>query len=78
MALDIEGIAVSTGSACASGSLEPSHVLLAMGIKKEIAHSSIRFTFGKHSTKEEADYVLSVLPGIIEKLRIFNPLYNKK
>lgn len=78
MALDIEGIAVSTGSACASGSLEPSHVLLAMGIKKEVAHSSIRFTFGKHSTKEEADYVLSVLPGIIEKLRIFNPLYNKK
>ncbi|MCK9578123.1 cysteine desulfurase [bacterium] len=77
MSLDLEGIFVSTGSACASGNLDPSHVLLAMGIPKEIAHSSIRFTFGKHNTKAEADYVLSVLPGIIEKLREYNPLYNK-
>ncbi|MDD5639875.1 MAG: cysteine desulfurase family protein [Candidatus Pacebacteria bacterium] len=75
LALDIAGIAVSTGSACASGSLEPSHVLLAMGIEKEVAHSSIRFTFGKHNTKAEADYVLSVLPDIIKKLRDYNPLY---
>lgn len=77
LSLDIEGVAVSTGSACASGSLEPSHVLLAMGIEKEVAHSSIRFTFGKSNTKEEADYVLGVLPGVIEKLRKMNPLYNK-
>ncbi|MCK9393952.1 aminotransferase class V-fold PLP-dependent enzyme, partial [bacterium] len=78
LALDIEGIAVSTGSACASGSLEPSHVLLAMGVEKEIAHSSIRFTFGKHNTKEQADRVLSILPSVIEKLRKYNPVYNKK
>ncbi|MFA6252082.1 MAG: cysteine desulfurase family protein [Candidatus Paceibacterota bacterium] len=77
MSLDLEGVYVSTGSACASGNLDPSHVLLAMGIEKETAHSSIRFTFGKHNTKEEADYVLSVLPGIIEKLRKYNPLYKK-
>lgn len=75
--LDAEGIAVSTGSACASGSLEPSHVLLAIGIEKEIAHSSIRFTFGKHNNKEEIDYALSVLPSAIRKLRTMNPLYNK-
>ncbi|MFA5080487.1 MAG: cysteine desulfurase family protein [Candidatus Paceibacterota bacterium] len=78
LALDIAGIAVSTGSACASGSLEPSHVLIAMGIEKEIAHSSIRFTFGKHNTKTEANYVLSVLPDIIKKLRDYNPLYKNK
>jgi cysteine desulfurase len=75
--LDIEGIAVSTGSACASGSLEPSHVLLAMGVQKEVAHSSIRFTFGKNNTKEEVDYALQVLPVAIKKLRDINPLYNK-
>lgn len=75
--LDIEGIAVSTGSACASGNLDPSHVLLAMGIEKEIAHSSIRFTFGKDNTREEVEYILSILPVAIEKLRKMNPLYNK-
>lgn len=71
--LDLEGIAISTGSACASGSLEPSHVLLAMGVKAEIAHSSLRFTLGKNTTKEEIDRVLKVLPGIIKKLRQMAP-----
>lgn len=75
--LDLEGIAVSTGSACASGNLDPSHVLLAMGIEKEIAHSSIRFTFGKSNTKEQVDYLLRILPTAIKKLRDINPLYNK-
>ena len=76
IALDLEGIAVSTGSACASGSLKPSHVLLAMGIKQEVAHSSIRMTLGKHNTAGEIKRVLKVLPPIVEKLRKMNPLYS--
>jgi cysteine desulfurase len=67
--LDIEGIAVSTGSACATGSLEPSHVLLATGVDIEYAHGSIRFSFGRFNIEEDVDIVLSVLPGIIEKIR---------
>ncbi|BFT94396.1 MAG: cysteine desulfurase NifS [Minisyncoccus archaeiphilus] len=77
MYLDIEGVAVSTGSACASGSLDPSHVLLAIGVPKEIAHSSIRFTFGKNNTEEELNHILEVLPIAVKKLRDMNPLYNK-
>jgi cysteine desulfurase len=75
--LDMEGIAVSTGSACASGSLKASHVLIAMGIKKEIAHNSIRFSLGRHNKKEEIDFLIEVLPGIVKKLRDMNPLYQK-
>lgn len=74
MSLDLEGIAVSTGSACASGSLEPSHVLLAMGIKPEIAHNSIRFTLGKNNTEAEIKKVIKVLPPIIARLRKMSPL----
>lgn len=77
MSLDLKGIAVSTGSACASGSLKASHVLIAVGIKKEVAHNSIRFTLGKHNTKKDIKRVLEVLPGIVKKLRDMNPLYNK-
>jgi len=73
IALDIEGIAVSTGSACASGSLKPSYVLLAMGIKEEISHSSIRFTLGKYNTLEEIKKVIKILPPIIKKLRKMSP-----
>lgn len=69
MMLDQEGIAVSTGSACSSSSLEPSHVLSAMGIPPEIAHASIRFTLGKDTTKEEIDFVLKVLIEKIKRLR---------
>ncbi|MDD5738462.1 MAG: aminotransferase class V-fold PLP-dependent enzyme [Candidatus Pacebacteria bacterium] len=74
MALDQKGVAVSTGSACASGNLDPSHVLMALGVGVERAHSSIRFTLGKYNTEKEIDYVLKILPGIIEKLRKISPL----
>jgi len=77
MSLDLSGIAVSTGSACASGSLKASHVLIAMGIKVEVAHNSIRFTFGKHNTEDEIRRVIDELPPIIKRLRDMNPLYKK-
>lgn len=67
--LDLEGIEVSTGSACASGSLEPSYVLLASGLDIELAHGSIRFSLGRYNTEEEVDHVLEVLPPIIHKIR---------
>jgi cysteine desulfurase len=73
IALDLEGIAVSTGSACASASLKASPVLLAMGIKDEVAHSTIRFTFGKNNTKEELKTVLKILPPLIKRLRRMAP-----
>lgn len=69
MMLDREGIYVSTGSACASGSLQPSHVLMAMGLEAEVAHSTIRFTFGKNNTKEEIDVMVEKLRKIVKKLR---------
>ncbi|MFA5013186.1 MAG: cysteine desulfurase family protein [Candidatus Paceibacterota bacterium] len=75
--LDMKGIAVSTGSACASGSLEASQVLLAMGVNEEVAHGSIRFSLGRENTGAEVDKVLKELPPIIAKLRKINPLYNK-
>jgi cysteine desulfurase len=67
--LDLLGIAASTGSACTSGSVDPSHVLLAMHVPVELAHGSLRLTLGKDSTDEDVDTVVAVLPGIIEKLR---------
>ena len=69
MMLDQKGIAVSTGSACASGSLSPSHVLIAMGKTADEAHSSIRFSFGKHITPAEIDYAIEELYKAVKKLR---------
>ncbi len=69
LSLDLEGIELSTGSACASGSLEPSHVLMATGVGPELAHGSIRFSLGRGTSEEEVDYVLEKLPPIIKRLR---------
>ncbi len=73
-----EGIAASSGSACTSGSLEPSHVLRAMGVPYTCAHGSIRFSLSRFNTEEEIDYVLEKLPPIIQRLREFSPYWNKK
>jgi cysteine desulfurase len=75
--LDLQGVAVSTGSACSSGSLEPSPVIRALGRNDELARGSIRFSFGKDNTKEDVDYVLEVLPRAVENLRRLSPLYQK-
>ena len=74
--LDLAGIAVSSGSACSSGSLEPSHVLLAIGVDVALAHGSIRFSFGKENTMEEVDYVVDTLKSTVERLRNMSPLYS--
>ncbi len=78
IALDLKGIAVSTGAACSSGAIEPSHVLTAMGLSNERARASIRFSLGKHNTEDDVDYVLSVLPESIARLRELSPLYPKQ
>ena len=75
--LDLEGIAVSTGSACASGSLDPSHVLLATGSNAERAHGSIRISMGRETTMDEITYLLEVLPGIIGRIRTMSTAYIK-
>lgn len=72
--LDAEGIMASTGSACASSSLDPSHVILATGLSYEAAHGSIRFTLGRKTTKDELDVVIKVMPGIIDRLRKMSPV----
>ncbi|MCQ9205905.1 MAG: cysteine desulfurase NifS [Omnitrophica bacterium] len=76
--LDFEGICASSGSACTSGSLEPSHVLLAMGMPHEIAHGSLRFSLGKYTSDKDIDKVLEVLPPIVERLRKISPFWQKK
>lgn len=73
--LDLAGIAVSSGSACSSGSLEPSHVLLALGLPEELAHGSIRFSFGKHNTMEEVDYAVDTIKAAVQRLREMSPLF---
>lgn len=73
--LDMAGICASSGSACTSGSLDPSHVLLAIGLPHEIAHGSLRLTLGDDTTKEQIDYVIDKLKEIVEKLRSMSPLY---
>ncbi|MBA4185481.1 MAG: cysteine desulfurase NifS [Acidobacteria bacterium] len=76
--LDLQGVAVSTGSACSSGSLEPSPVIRALGRNDELARGAIRFSFGKDNTEDEVDYVLQVLPKAIENLRRLSPIYLKQ
>ena len=74
LSLDMAGVAGSSGSACTSGSLDPSHVLMAMGLDHQTAHGSLRLTLGKSTTEADIDYVLSVIPGIIERLREMSPV----
>ena len=76
LSLDMKGIAASSGSACTSGSVEPSHVLLAMGVPMKLALGSVRFSLGTESSKEEIDYLLDVLPSIVERIRSMSPLYS--
>jgi cysteine desulfurase len=78
LSLDMEGIAASTGSACSSSTLTPSHVLLALGLQPEQAHGSLRFTLGRETTKEETGRVLEALPPIVAKLRAMSPLLRSK
>ncbi|MBZ0221318.1 MAG: cysteine desulfurase NifS [Candidatus Methylomirabilis sp.] len=73
--LDMKGIAASSGSACTSGSLEPSHVLIAMGLTHELSHGSVRFSLGKSNTAEEIDFLLETMPPIVERMRAMSPLY---
>lgn len=77
IALDLNGIAVSSGSACSSGSTEPSHVLLAMRIPPETCQSAIRLSLGRGNTEEDVDYALSVIPGVVTGLREMSPLYKR-
>lgn len=73
--LDMKGISASSGSACTSGSLDPSHVLLAIGLKHEVAHGSLRLSLSENTTQEDVDYILEVLPPIIDRLRDMSPLW---
>ncbi|HWQ34410.1 MAG TPA: cysteine desulfurase NifS [Blastocatellia bacterium] len=78
ISLDLKGVAVSTGSACSSGSLEPSHVLMAIGLPSDTGRGSLRFSLSRNTTREEIDYVLEVLPPLVEKLRRLSPLAKQK
>lgn len=75
--LDLAGISASSGSACTSGSLDPSHVLLSIGLPHEIAHGSLRISFSDNNTEEDVDYILETVPGVVEYLRSFSPLWDK-
>ncbi|MDK2877504.1 MAG: cysteine desulfurase [Thermoanaerobacteraceae bacterium] len=76
--LDMKGICASSGSACTSGSLEPSHVLLAIGLPHKIAHGSLRLTLGRDNTEEDVNYILEILPDIVSKLREMSPLFAER
>lgn len=78
IALDLKGLAVSTGAACASGAIEPSHVLTAMGLSPDRAHASIRFSLGKQNTPQDIEYALALIPETITRLRELSPVYNRK
>jgi cysteine desulfurase len=76
--LDLKGICGSSGSACTSGSLDPSHVLLAIGLPHEVAHGSLRLSLGDDTTDEDVDYILEVLPGVVQTLRDMSPVWNSR
>ena len=78
IALDLKGVAVSTGAACSSGAIEPSHVLTAMGLSPDQARASLRFSLGKQTTAEDVDLLLSILPETVGRLRELSPVYNKR
>lgn len=78
LSLDMKGIAASSGSACTSGSLEPSHVMLAMSLSHEMSHGSVRFSLGKMNTVEDIDYLIEIMPPIVERMRSMSPLYAGK
>jgi cysteine desulfurase len=78
IALDLKGLAVSTGAACSSGAIEPSHVLTAMGLQPDRARASLRFSLGKQNTSEEVNFALSLIPATVARLRELSPVYNKQ
>ena len=77
IALDLKGLSVSTGAACSSGAIEPSHVLTAMGLSADRARGSIRFSLGKQNTAEDVDFALSLVPEVVGRLREISPVYKK-
>ncbi len=77
LTLDLNGVCASSGSACTSGSLDPSHVLLAIGLPHEVAHGSLRITFSDENTEEDVDYILEILPKIVARLRSMSPLWEE-
>ena len=77
IALDLKGLALSTGAACSSGALEPSHVLVAMGLRPDQARASLRFSLGKQNTEEDVNFALSLVPPTVARLRELSPIYQK-
>jgi cysteine desulfurase len=78
IALDLAGVAASSGSACTSGSLDPSHVLTALGVPEDLARGSLRLTVGKDNTREQIDHVLDLLPGIVSRIRSLSPAWPER
>jgi cysteine desulfurase len=77
ISLDLKGLAISTGAACSSGAIEPSHVLLAMGLRADRARASVRFSLGKQNTAEDIDLALALVPETVARLRELSPAYGK-
>jgi len=77
IALDLKGLSVSTGAACSSGAIEPSHVLTAMGLSPDRARASIRFSLGKQNTADDIDFALQLVPEVVARLRDLSPVYKK-
>jgi len=78
ISLDFQGVAVSTGSACSSGAVEPSHVLRALGVSRDRIHGSIRFSLGRMNREEEVEYLLEILPKTVSRMREMSPVYRER